>query len=143
MPKTAGELLFESYLASIGLGPGHFEYEPSIGRKAPDYLVHGVQEVLCEVEDFGEGDLDRKIAEIPVGQARGGAFEPHVRIREKLEAAARQLREFKNRYPAVVVLHNPGFFVHLAETIVAGAMYGILRIYARLTSHRIRVACSP
>ncbi len=63
---------------------------------------------MCEVEDFGEGDLDRHIAEIPIGEARGGAFES------------------KNRFLAMVVLHNPGFFVHLNEVIVAGAMYGNL-----------------
>lgn len=136
MAKTAGENLFESYLASIGLGPAYFEYEPAIGRKAPDYLVHGTQNVLCEVEDFGEGDRDRQIAAIPVGQARGGAFEPHIRIREKLGAAARQLREFKNRFPAVIVLYNPGFFVHLDKTIVAGAMYGNLQFVVEIGAAR-------
>lgn len=132
MAKTAGEQLFESYLASIGLGPDRVEYEPPIGQKAPDYLVHGVQDVLCEVEDFGEGDLDRKIADIPVGETRGGFYEPHVRVREKLEAGARQLREFKNRFPTVIVLHNPGFFVDLDEWIVAGAMYGNLQFVVEM-----------
>ena len=131
MSKTTGEILFESYLASIELAD-RFDYEPAIGRKAPDYLVHGVQDVLCEIEDFGEGDLDRKIAEILVGEARGGAYEPHLRVREKIEAAGRQLREFKNRFPTLIVLHNPGFFVDLNEIIIAGAMYGNLQFVVEI-----------
>jgi hypothetical protein len=41
MPKAArtrGEEVFEEYLASLGR---KFTYEPNIGRRQPDYLVHG------------------------------------------------------------------------------------------------------
>jgi hypothetical protein len=121
--KNQGELLFEEYLAAIGVGA---EYEPVIGKRHPDYLVHSpVGDVLCEVEDFGQGDLDRVVQE----QLRrtgvwAGAVDPYTRIREKLEAAARQLREFRGRHPCVVVLHNPGSVVDLGTDIVQGAMYG-------------------
>jgi hypothetical protein len=48
MPKTArtrGEEVFEEYLASLGR---KFTYEPNIGRRQPDYLVHRAGgDVLC------------------------------------------------------------------------------------------------
>src|SRR5229473_6732272 len=39
------------------------EYEPPLGPgKRPDYLVHTKEgDILCEVKDFGEAAIDRKI----------------------------------------------------------------------------------
>jgi hypothetical protein len=117
--KTQGELIFEEYLAEIGAAS---EYEPAIGRHRPDYLVHTpAGDVLCEVEDFGLGDVDRQLRRKGVW---AGFVNPYGRIREKLQAAVDQIREFKGEYPCVVVLHNPGSMVDLGIDIVQGAMYG-------------------
>lgn len=121
--KTQGELIFEEYLTEIGVAA---EYEPPIGRNHPDYLVHSpTGDVLCEVEDFGEGKVDRVVQDqLSRKGVWAGSLDPYGRIREKLEAAARQLREFKGRYPCVVALYNPGSMVDLGTDIVQGAMYG-------------------
>jgi hypothetical protein len=123
--NTKGERVFEAYLADIG---ATWEYEPEIGGRCPDYLVHSpAGDVLCEIEDFGQGDIDRKVqAHLKRKGVWAGAVYPYARIREKLDAASDQLREFKGRYPCVVVLHNPGVMVDLGTEIVAAAMFGNL-----------------
>lgn len=121
--KTQADLLFEEYLASVGLTA---EYEPPLGVKRPDYLVHARPgDVLCEVEEFGEGEVDRKEQEqLRAGGVASGALDPYQRIRDKLNIAGKQLRESKARLPCAVVLRNPGRLVNLSTTIVQGAMYG-------------------
>lgn len=121
--KTQADLLFEEYLTGAGLTA---EYEPPLGVKRPDYLVHTrPHEVLCEVEEFGEGDVDRDEHEqLRMKGMASLALNPYSRIREKLDIGGRQLREFKGRFPCLVVLYNPGRLVNLGTSIVQGAMYG-------------------
>jgi hypothetical protein len=114
--RTSGELLFEQYLQSHAIG---FSYEQSGGTKQPDYRIHTLPEVLCEVEDFGEGEIDKKIA-----RAVGGAYYPFGRLRNKIDCAGNQPREYKGKYPCVIVLYNPGFFVDLSSEMIVAAMYG-------------------
>ncbi len=122
--KTKGEELFETYLAERGLS---FEFAPALGKACPDYLVHMPSgDILCEVEDFGEGDIDRDVKKQlkEKGFATSGG-DPYKRIREKLDVSSRQLREYKNQHPCVTVLHNPGSHgVDLDTETVQGAMFG-------------------
>ena len=59
--KTAGERTFEQYADENSI---RSEYHPLLDHpERPDYLAHTIAgEVLCEVEDFGQGELDELVA---------------------------------------------------------------------------------
>jgi hypothetical protein len=132
MPKTArtrGEEVFEEYLASLGR---KFTYEPNIGRRQPDYLVHRAGgDVLCEIKDFELNDDDRAELEA-IASGRHNAVSsraiPLSRIQLRIRAASSQLREYKGRYPCLVVLFDASAQVHLIDFTVLGAMYGETQI---------------
>ena len=123
--KTRGEQVFEEYLGSLGL---KFTYEPPmIGTRRPDFLVHSPSgDVLCEVKDFEPNDEDRaEMAAIVAGENTFSSREiPFARIRSRIRAASRKLREFKGRYPCMAVLFDASAQVHLIDLTVLGAMYG-------------------
>jgi hypothetical protein len=103
MPKTArtrGEEVFEDYLVSLRR---KFTYEPEIGNRRPDYLVHAAcGDVLCEVKDFELNDEDRaELEAIAAGRYNAVSSReiPFNRIQLRIRAASAQLREFKGRYP--------------------------------------------
>jgi hypothetical protein len=83
--------------------------------------------VLCEVKDFEQNDEDRaELAAIAAGtyntvSSRGI---PYERIQLRIRAASSQLREYKGRYPCLVVLFDASAQVHLIDFTVLGAMYG-------------------
>jgi hypothetical protein len=124
-PKTRGEEVFEEYLNSLGL---RFTYEPEIGVRRPDYVVHAPSgDVLCEVKDFELNDEDRaELADLAAGRYNTVSSRaiPYNRIQLRIRAARTQLREFKGRYPCLVVLFDSSAQVHLIDFTVLGAMYG-------------------
>jgi hypothetical protein len=126
--KTPGEALFEEYLQILGL---KFEYEPPIGSRRPDFLVHSsAGDVLCEIKDFELNDEDR--AELDAALAGKNTFSsrslPFSRIQLRIRAASRQLREFKGKYPCLVVLFDPAAVAYLMNVTVLGAMYGEVKL---------------
>jgi hypothetical protein len=125
MTKTRGEEVFEEYLTSLGL---RYTYEPPIGNRRPDFLVHSPSgDVICEVKDFELNDEERaELAAIVAGRHNTVSSReiPFDRIQLKIRAASRQLREFKGRYPCLVVLFDASAQVHLIDLTVLGAMYG-------------------
>lgn len=127
--KTRGEEVFEQYLNSHGL---RFSYEPDFGtRKRPDYLVHAPSgDVLCEVKDFEQNDEDRAEVETALAGRNTVAFReiPYGRIQLRIRAGSRQLREFKGRYPCLIVLFDSSAQILLSDFTVLGAMYGETRI---------------
>lgn len=125
--KYPSELLFEDYLRSRGYS---FEYEPRIGRKCPDYLVHSTPDILCEVKEMSVGEEDLPaLAAAASGESWFGSVDTPRRIRERLNAGAKQLSEFKGRYPSVIVLRNTAaVMVELETMLVQSAMYGNLQV---------------
>ena len=126
--RTRGEEVFAEYLDSLGM---KFTYEPSIGQSHPDFLVHAPKgDVLCEVKDFELNDEDR--AELNAALAGHSAFGsrevPFGRIRRRIRRASEKCREFKGRYPCLVVLFDASAMVHLIDLTVLAAMYGNARI---------------
>lgn len=104
-----------------------FDYEPTIGERRPDYLVHSrVGPVLCEIKDFDRNDEDR--AELDAALAGQSTFGskamPFARIQLRIRAARSQLREYKGQYPCLVVLFDPLVVAYLSDLTVLGAMYG-------------------
>ena len=106
--KTRGEEIFAEYLHSLGLP---FDYEPPIGQRRPDFLVHSpCGDVFCEVKDLG------------VGEYRTGLR--IERIQGRIRRATEKLREFKGRYPCLVVLFDDSAEVVLVDFTVLSAMFG-------------------
>lgn len=94
------EALLACYLAEQGLT---FEYEPDVDglAKHPDYRITFCgQELFLEVKEFTPGPHE------PHPKC-GGAYLPLPGIREKINRASRQFKEFKE-WPCSLVLYNPG-----------------------------------
>jgi hypothetical protein len=115
-PRNESELLFEEYLTTHGLT--EWTHEPVIvgKRKQLDYrLQHGGAVQFFEVKEFDS----------PLPPVGFGTYDPYGPIREKINQATRQFKEYKE-FPCSVVLANPkAAFVHLAYPwAILGAMLG-------------------
>lgn len=126
--KTRGEEVFAAYLDSLGL---KYRYEPPIGSRPPDFLVHSATgDVLCEIKDFEPNDEDRADLKAALdGRNTHSSREvPFDRIRRRIRKASEQLREFKGQQPCLVVLFDASALVYLIDLTVLGAMYGNAQI---------------
>jgi hypothetical protein len=115
LTRTQGENLFERYLAAQHL-PFEFEKEHAGKSKRPDYTIEwNGQTVVFDVKDFDP----------PKEFPTGAAFDPYIRIREKIEQGRDKFKEYKECCCGLV-LHNLGNpFVMLDEPdIMLGSMYG-------------------
>ena len=118
--RTESELLFEEYLSTHAYNNWTHEAPVEGRRKNPDYrLEHHGSRFILEVKEFdtsmpGEGY---------------GAYDPYGPIREKINQAARQFKEYKE-FPCSIVLASPKpTFVHLAYPwAIIGAMLGNLGV---------------
>jgi hypothetical protein len=120
-----GEQAFAAYLADHLHLP--FEYEPPLGRRCPDFLVHSPGgDVLCEVKDLDETEDERKERAAMDAEAFQSRDFPKAesRIQKRVRKAAEKLREFKGRYPCLVVLFNASPTVTLIDLTVLSAMLG-------------------
>lgn len=123
LTRTESELLFEEYLRSHALG--YFEFEPELASTSarPDYrLVVRGNPILFEVKEFRpDPALFRN--------NRVAAYDPYVRIREKIEAARKKFKDVEE-FPCCLVLYNSEHpLVDLASwEIMYGAMLGNLGI---------------
>lgn len=124
--RYPGENLFEEYL---NLRKLKFSYESAIGRTKPDYSVYAKQEVLVELESFGETAADRAFfEELKAGQIVSRSGFDYERIRKRIKAGADQLKPYRGKFPCVVALFNPGYPVNLTHLNIKWAMFGGLAI---------------
>ena len=117
-PNTESEDLFEEYLKTHGYLDWTHEPEIKGKRKKPDYdLSLGSAPHYFEVKEF----------ERPLPLLGFGAYDPYGPIREKINQATRQFREYKE-FPCSLVLANPkAAFVHIGDPwVIFGAMLGNL-----------------
>lgn len=114
--RTQGETRFEQYLQSQHL-PFAFEKEYPGKSKRPDYSISWQpKDVILDVKDFDQpADL----------LGIGGAFDPYIKIREKIHQGKDKFRQFKE-HPCGLVLCNLGNPLVDLETsdIMLGTMYG-------------------
>lgn len=105
--------LFEEYLKNH-----NFKYERSdnnkifSGKKQPDFLVHTqYHDIICEIKEF-----ELKVLHV----------DPYSPIREKINSARVQFKEYKKKgIPCVLILSNAlNSPVSLVEDWILGAMYG-------------------
>lgn len=118
--KNVSELAFEDYLASQGLTT--WDYEPEIPGKSqrPDYRLRAVdREMFFDVKEF------RQDPRMPLPQ--GGAYDPYTAIREKVNAARKKFKNFKEHCCSLVLFNVDAWLVHLDDFwIVMGSMLGDL-----------------
>jgi hypothetical protein len=114
--RNPSELLFEEYLTAHDYKDWAHEVPMQGKRKNPDYrLEYGGSSLFFEIKEF----------EAPL--AGNGPYDPYGAIREKINRATRQFREYKD-FPCSIVLANPkSAFVHLdVPEIMIGSMLGNL-----------------
>lgn len=112
--RTRGERLFETYLRLQGITNYEFEKSHPGKLKRPDYSVRLDQEYIFEVKDFSPTDI-----------LIGGAYDPHNRIREKINEGSKKFKEYKEWACCLVLYNNDASLVHLeSPEIMLGAMYG-------------------
>lgn len=140
-PRTPGEAAFETYMRENSM---RFRYEVQEFGKArrPDYTIRfGARKVKIDVKDLEEDSgvsttIDQgKLSAIAVGEAEddgtamelhlaGGAYDPHGKLREKVNVARAQFREYKGT-PCAVVLYTEDHGADLRSAeIMLGVMYG-------------------
>jgi hypothetical protein len=116
--RNESELLFEEYLTAHKYTNWTHEVPVKGKRKKPDFrLEHGGSSHFFEVKEF----------EAPLPTPGFSTYDPYGPIREKINQATRQFREYKE-YSCSVVLANPkSAFVHLGDPwAIIGAMLGNL-----------------
>src|SRR5216684_2105318 len=116
--RNESELLFEEYLTTHGYTEWTHEVPIEGKRKNPDYrLEYGGSSFFFEVKEFD--------AAPPV--LGFGAYDPYGPIREKINQAARQFKEYKE-FSCSLVLANPNFaLVSIGDaSAILGAMLGNL-----------------
>jgi hypothetical protein len=140
-PRTPGEAAFEAYMRENGI---RFRYEVrELGKaRRPDYTIRfGASVVKIDVKDLEEDSevsttIDQgKLSAIAVGDAEddgsamaihvaGGAYDPHGKLRDKVNVARGQFREYKGS-PCAMVLFTEGHGADLrSPEIMFGVMYG-------------------
>jgi hypothetical protein len=114
-PRTRSDILFEAWLRQSGYR--NFTYEPAgTSGGNPDFRVRLPSlEIVCEVKEFQATAIVRGMS----------TFDARSPIREKINAAASQFRNFKAN-PCVLVLANPhGAFLLLDQPrVIAEVMFG-------------------
>lgn len=112
--RTKGEQRFETYLRLQGITNYEFEKSHPGKRKRPDYSITLDREYLFEVKDFAPTDI-----------FTAGAYDPHNRIRQKINQGYKEFKEYKEWPCSLVLYDNNASLIHLeSPQIMLGAMYG-------------------
>jgi excisionase family DNA binding protein len=117
--QNVSDLLFEDYLAEYKLGVP--DREPGIAGKSRkiDYrLAFENQTLWFEVKEFAEN------ASL-LGETGGGAYDPYVGIRKKIDEASKKFREYHGESCSLVLFNRTVNLVDICTpSIVLGAMLG-------------------
>src|SRR5215467_12052481 len=118
--KNVSERAFEKYLTTQGLED--WDYKPEISGKThrPDYrLRYAATELFLEVKEFRQDPKQH----LP----QGGPYDPYTAIREKIDAAREQFKNFKEHCYSLALFNVDTWLVHLDDFwIMLGSMLGDL-----------------
>lgn len=116
--QNVSELLFEDYLDEYKLGvPDREPTVPGKSRKIDYRLPFKDSTLWFEVKEFAE---DSSIV-----NGRGGAYDPYVGIRKKIDEAAKKFREYHGESCSLVLYNRNINLVDICTPwIVLGAMLG-------------------
>jgi hypothetical protein len=123
--RTAGDLMFEAYLAEQGFG--EIPHVPDLGvGKIPDYVIErDGQRCVVEVKEFAP-----ESSPFPTGRGYGSLDSATLlkRIRAQLREAARKFKPMEHLgLPLVVMLANPNrVLLDLSIENIIYSMYGDL-----------------
>jgi len=119
--QNVSELLFEEYAAENKLGV--LDHEPVIDGKNRriDYrLRHKDQTLWFEVKEFAEDPIS-------FGEGTGGAYDPYIGIRKKIDEASKKFREYPDENCSLILYNRNLNLVDISTPfIVLGAMLGNL-----------------
>ncbi len=121
---TVSEQIFEHYLHLNGYT--QIEFHPHLAEttRKPDYRVAlGNRRILFEVKEFRASEQDFMGSRDANG-IRGGAYDPYVRIRQKIDDAREKFRGIKDQTCCLVLFNQEKPLVDLTWQIVYGAMLG-------------------
>lgn len=118
--RNLSELLFEQYLGVSGLSDFEYEKEFSGTTHRPDYFVKLAdgRSVLFEVKEFKATLADFRRS--------GGAYDPYLHTREKIQQAREKFKPFKEQCCCLVLFNQEKPLVDLAWQFIYGAMLGNL-----------------
>lgn len=123
---TLSEQIFEQYLRMNGYPD--IEYEPSLAntKRRPDYRVTlGSEQLLFEVKEFTFSKEDSARFGRANGMGvSGGAYDPYVRIRQKIDDAREKFVGIKNQVCCLVLFNQEKPLVDLNWQMVYGAILG-------------------
>src|SRR5208282_6061968 len=125
---TLSEQVFEQYLRINGYV--QIEYEPNLAdtTRKPDYRVTlGNRRFLFEVKEFHGSDQDFAWS-TRVNGVGGAAYDPYVRIRQKIDDAREQFKGIKDHTCCLVLFNQEKPLVDLNWQIVYGAMLGPIAV---------------
>lgn len=127
---TLSEQIFEQYLRINGYP--EIEYEPALAQtsRRPDYRVTlGSERLLFEVKEFNFSKEDSakygRANGIGIG---GGAYDPYVRIRQKIDDARKKFAGIKDQVCCLVLFNREKPLVDLNWQMVYGAMLGPIAV---------------
>jgi excisionase family DNA binding protein len=123
--QNVSEVLFEDYMAEQKLGvPDHEPILPGKNRRVDYRLRFNDQTLWFEVKEFAEDPSC-------FGEGRGGAYDPYIGIRKKIDEASKKFREYPGESCSLVLYNRNLNLVDISTPfIVLGAMLGNL-------SHRV------
>jgi hypothetical protein len=124
--RTRSEMIFEDYLRINGYPEP--EFEPSLAQtnRRPDYRVTlGNEQLLFEVKEFNFSKEDSvRYRQVNGNGIGGGAYDPYVRIRQKIDDAREKFAGIKSQVCCLVLFNQEKPLVDLNWQMVYGAMLG-------------------
>jgi len=117
--QNISEFFFEKYVAENQLGiPERHPAFPGATRLVDYRLVHGGKALWFEVKEFAG---DKQL----IAGKKGGAFDPYLGIRAKIDKAREKFRDYPEECCNLVLFNEEFNLVHIsAPDIVLGAMLG-------------------
>jgi hypothetical protein len=125
---TVSEQIFERYLQENGYTQVEFHPQLAETTRRPDYRVTvGNRSLLFEVKEFQASVQDFPGAR-QANQIYGRAYDPYVRIRQKIDDAREKFRGIKDQTCCLVLFNQEKPLVDLTPQIVHGAMLGSIGV---------------
>ena len=122
---TLSEQIFEQYLRINGYPEPEFEPALAHTNRRPDYRVTlGSEQLLFEVKEFNFSKEDSARYKVNANGIGGGAYDPYVRIRQKIDDAREKFAGIKDHVCCLVLFNQEKPLVDLNWLMVYGAMLG-------------------
>lgn len=111
------------YITQNGL---YYDYEKQWGVKNPDFTIWANKDkseiiAIADIKDYAHSKSD--LSQLKAGKMVSHTYDPHNRIRIKIDSAKKQFKACKD-YPCFVVLGSSGGLLPPSGMFMIGAMLG-------------------